>query len=203
MIFILTIRNSNSVPVFVRVTDMFWSIGVISNLYTSSPIKLPCSAYSVSMDLAIAVNFWDAGPEAIGEDMHMYLKCFFLTDGRVICRSIFSPASQCNITGEGTGLSGYMSGISARYTQAVRHLWGSLDSGYALRKTLMGIFAPEVEPSIILKNAPVDKIGKTEQASFPYQPWTIFSLFHRMLESHIIMGHLFILITISTVIFPL
>ena len=105
-------RNANDVPVFVRVTDMFWSIGVMSNLYHDSPVKIPCSAYSVSMTLAISVNFWDAGAEAIGEDLHMYLKCFFATKGHVIMKSIFSPASQCNIEGEGSGILGYISGMN-------------------------------------------------------------------------------------------
>lgn len=108
--FLILYRNANNVPVFVRVTDMFWSIGVMSNLYKNSPIKIPCSAYSLSMDLAVSVGFWDSGPEAIGEDMHMYLKCLFATKGHVIVKSIYSPASQCNIEGEGIGYRGWFSG---------------------------------------------------------------------------------------------
>lgn len=87
----------------------------MSNLYKGSPVKLPCSAYTVSMDLAVSVNFWDAGEEAIGEDLHMYLKCFFATRGHVIVKSIFSPASQCNIEGEGKGLVGWSSGKTKLY----------------------------------------------------------------------------------------
>ncbi|KNC97229.1 uncharacterized protein SPPG_07616 [Spizellomyces punctatus DAOM BR117] len=196
-------RNSKNVPVFVRVTDMFWSIGVISNLYPSSSVKIPCSAYSVSMDLALAVNFWDAGPEAIGEDMHMYLKCFFATEGRVIVKSIFSPASQCNVEGTGSGVSGYVSGLKARYDQAKRHLWGSLDTGYALRRTLMGMIAPGYEATIPLKNANVNKYGKEETPKLKYEPLVIMELLHRLLESHILMGHLFVLIVTSALILPI
>ncbi|KAI9203187.1 uncharacterized protein BJ171DRAFT_154483 [Polychytrium aggregatum] len=187
-------RNSNDVPVFVRVTDMFWSVGVISNLYPSSSVKIPCSAYSVSMDLAINVRFWDAGPEAIGEDMHMYLKCFFATDGKVIVKSIFSPASQCNIEGEGTGWNGYVSNLSARYTQGKRHLWGSLDTGYVLRRTLLRMIAPGYEPT-------VDTTG----TSFPesgFKPSVLAFLFHRMFESHILMGHMFILMFFTSIFLP-
>ncbi|KAJ3195415.1 hypothetical protein HK101_000257, partial [Irineochytrium annulatum] len=196
-------RNANQVPVFVRVTDMFWSIGVMSNLYPSSPVKIPCSAYSVSMDLVIAVGFWDAGPEAIGEDMHMYLKCFFCTGGRVIVKSIFSPASQCNIEGNGQkGISGWVSAMRARYTQARRHLWGSLDTGYALRRALLGILVPGYERVIQLKNAPVDKLGKEDRLA-GFDLGALFSLFHRLLEAHILMGHFFVLMLISSFILPI
>ncbi|KAJ3163617.1 hypothetical protein HDU86_000200 [Geranomyces michiganensis] len=197
-------RNSNNVPVFVRVTDMFWSIGVISNLYPSSSVKIPCSAYSVSMDLAQAVNFWDAGPEAIGEDMHMYLKCFFATEGRVIVKSIFSPASGCNVEGSGSGLSGWVSGMNARYDQAKRHLWGSLDTGYSLRRILMSFIAPNYEATIPLKNLATTKYGKQEVSSkLRYSPFLILELVHRLLESHILMGHLFCMIIISAIILPI
>ncbi|KAI8995789.1 hypothetical protein BC832DRAFT_595932 [Gaertneriomyces semiglobifer] len=213
-------RNSSNVPVFVRVTDMFWCIGVISNLYPSSSIKIPCSAYSVSMELAIAVNFWDAGPEAIGEDMHMYLKCFFATQGRVIVKSIFSPASQCNVEGTGTGVKGYLSGLHARYDQAKRHLWGSLDTGYTLRRSLMSVLAPGSEPTLPMRTsnggnkygkdashdaklAKSDPHASTSRTPEPYSFWVWAELIHRLLESHILMGHLFVLIIVSALILPI
>jgi len=76
-----------------------------------SPVKIPCSAYSLSMDLAMGCGGWDAGPEAVGEDMHMYLKCFFKTQGKVKVITIWSAASQCNVEGSGKGVSGYISGM--------------------------------------------------------------------------------------------
>ncbi|RKP00797.1 hypothetical protein CXG81DRAFT_12802 [Caulochytrium protostelioides] len=127
-------RNASAVPPFVRTTDMLWSIGVLGNLYDSSPIKFPCSAYSATLALVRAVGGWDGGAEALGEDMHMMLKCFFATRGRVDVTSVYSPASQCNVEGEPG--SGWAGALAARYTQATRHIWGSLDTGYALRRTL-------------------------------------------------------------------
>jgi len=35
------------------------------------------------MALATKVGFWDAGPQAIGEDMHMFIKTLFDTKGHV------------------------------------------------------------------------------------------------------------------------
>ncbi|KAJ3306197.1 hypothetical protein HDU76_004883 [Blyttiomyces sp. JEL0837] len=196
-------RNSNHVPVFVRVTDMFWSIGVMSNLYSSSPVKIPCSAYSVSMDLCIAVNFWDPGPEAIGEDLHMYLKCFFCTEGNLIVKSIFSPASQCNVEGDGgNDWAGFRKGLSARYVQAKRHLWGSLDTGYSLRRALLGILAPGFEKTIELRNLKADKIGKGDNEKNSFDFVTLCVLFHRLLEAHILMGHMFLLILTAWIILP-
>ncbi|RKP04202.1 hypothetical protein CXG81DRAFT_5546, partial [Caulochytrium protostelioides] len=191
-------RNAKNVPVFVRVTDMFWAIGVMSNLYPGSAIKTPCSAYSVSMNLALSVGFWDAGAEAIGEDLHMYLKCFFATDGRVIVKSIYSPASQCNVEGEGDGMAGYVSGIRARYTQAKRHLWGSLDSGYAIRQAILA-FCDSRDSSI---KDPKAKEATAATRSPLMGSMLLFHLFHRLFEAHILMGHLCMLIVASTIIVP-
>ncbi|KAI8926469.1 hypothetical protein BC831DRAFT_456278 [Entophlyctis helioformis] len=195
-------RNAKSVPSFVRVTDMYWSIGVISNLYPTSPVKIPCSAYSVSMDLAISVGFWDAGAEAIGEDMHMYLKCFFSTNGHVIVKTIFSPASQCNIEGEGEGLAGYISGMSARYTQGKRHLWGTLDFGYSIRRTILSYIAPETQRTVQLKNAGVSKFGKEDASASTINPKLLLVLAHRLLECHLLMGQFLVLVALGSLVVP-
>lgn len=171
----------------------------MSNLYPTSPVKVPCSAYSVSMDLVIAVNFWDAGPEAIGEDMHMYLKCYFSTAGRVIVKSIFSPASQCNIEGTGTGVSGYISGMTARYTQSKRHLWGTLDFGYVIRRTILSYLAPDTQCTVYLKNG---SVTKSDHEDDDFQIWGIFTMFHRMFEAHIFMGQFLTLVLVSNIIIP-
>lgn len=55
----------------------------IGGIYPSSGAKLPTSAYSVSLALAIQIGFWDAGPQAIGEDMHMFCKSMLDTRGNV------------------------------------------------------------------------------------------------------------------------
>ena len=201
-------RNAKDVPIFVRITDIMWSIGVMSNLYPGSPIKLPCSAYSISTDLAVAINFWDSGPEAIGEDMHMYLKSFFCTQGRVIVKSIFSPASQCNIEGVGTGVAWFVSNMQARYTQGKRHLWGSLDTGYSLRRILLAMVAPEADPSIIqFKNLGVDKIGEKDDdhitgVGLRRKLGTLATLLHRLGEAHLFIGHMVFLVIVSQLLLP-
>ena len=172
-----------------------WSIGVIANLYPSSPVKIPCSAYSVSMDLAIAVDFWDSGPEAIGEDLHMYLKCFFSSRGHVIVKSIFSPASQCNIEGSG----GIISGLKARYTQAKRHLWGSLDFGYVLRRTIYSFTTPESENTVNIKNKAANRNSGELQH---IQAYKLVTMFYRLFEAHILPGQVLPILLVAFIVIP-
>ncbi|KAJ3137664.1 hypothetical protein HK101_003862, partial [Irineochytrium annulatum] len=188
-------RNSKDVPAIVRITDTMWSIGVMSNLYPSSPVSFPCSAYSISLELAVAVGFWDVGPEALGEDMHMYLKCFFATEGRVHMTTIYSPASCCNIEGEGI-----FGGLRSRYGQAKRHLWGGLDFGFALRRAVQGILGPAEGPVV----RPHDPKGKkrSDDASQGFSLAKLAVLFQRMLEAHIIMGHLVLLLILTSLLVP-
>ncbi len=88
------------------------------------------------MTLAGTVGGWDTGPESIGEDLHMYLKCYFATSGRLNVQIIYSPASQSNVSSDTKGWRGSAANIRARYRQALRHMWGALDTGYAIEKAL-------------------------------------------------------------------
>jgi hypothetical protein len=128
-------RNAHNVPAVVRVADILWSAGGISGLYKGSNIAPPTSVYSLPLELIDRVGGWDCGAEAIGEDLHMYLKCFFALNGRLTTRTIYSPVSQSNVVdGSTSGLRGVYLDMRARYKQALRHMWGALDTGYAMRK---------------------------------------------------------------------
>ncbi|KAF7531495.1 hypothetical protein G7054_g8841 [Neopestalotiopsis clavispora] len=128
-------RNANDVPAIVRVADILWSAAGMSGLYSGSTIAPPTSVYSVPLVLVDRVGGWDADSEAIGEDLHMYLKCFFAMNGNLTSRTVLSPVSQSNVSGDGgKGVAGLITDMKARYKQALRHMWGCLDSGYAMRK---------------------------------------------------------------------
>lgn len=131
-------RNAHNVPAIVRVADVLWSAAGMSGLYKGSTIAPPTSVYSVPLELVDRVGGWDCDSEAIGEDLHMYLKCFFALNGNLTVRTVLSPVSQSNVTGGGRdkGISGIITDIRARYKQALRHMWGALDTGYALRKVV-------------------------------------------------------------------
>jgi hypothetical protein len=180
---------------FVRSTDLAWSIANLSHNYPGSTIKIPSSAYSLSMNLAISVNFWDVGPESVGEDMHMYLKCFFATKGNVIVKSIYSPVSCCNVEGKG----GYFSFFKARYNQSKRHLWGSLDTGYVFRRSLISLFAPEADNDLVKKPTTlIMEKGHNESSSIPLGK--LFILWIRMFESHILFGQFLIFLIFNSLI---
>lgn len=129
-------RNAHNVPAIVRVADVLWSAAGMSGLYSGSTIAPPTSVYSLPLELVDRVGGWDCDSEAIGEDLHMYLKCFFALNGNLTVRTVLSPVSQTNVSGGGSkkGYSGLVMDMRARYKQALRHMWGALDSGYAMRK---------------------------------------------------------------------
>ena len=130
-------RNAHNVPAVVRVADILWAAAGMSGLYNGSTISPPTSVYSLPLQLIDRVGGWDCDAEAIGEDLHMYLKCFFALNGNLTVRTVLSPISQCNVTcGKGDGLMGLYGDMRARYKQAKRHMWGSLDTGYALRRVV-------------------------------------------------------------------
>lgn len=181
--------NANQVSPIVRIADMLWSAGVMSNLYDSSPIKFPCSAYSLPLSLVHAVGYWDTDAHAIGEDMHMFLKCFFATSGQLEVKTIYSPASQCNVEGTWWG-----DGIAARYGQAKRHMWGCLDSGYVLRRSLFGLLAPGYDS---VEGGEIVKVDRVPLERPPHQLFELpldklLTLVHRSLEAHVFMVCFFV-----------
>ncbi|KAJ3372356.1 hypothetical protein HDU91_003784 [Kappamyces sp. JEL0680] len=188
-------RNADKVPMLVRVGDMQWSMAVISNMFPGAPFSPPCSAYSIPVQLAAAVGLWDCDELSIGEDFHMYIKTYFSTHGQVMLKTIYSPASCCNI--EGTGLIG---GINARITQAKRHMWGSLDLGYTLRRALFGLFAPTFD------------LPKDQLARIPFSPHSSYDFgrlasqlvpfAYFLFEAHIFVGQTLLLLILSKWIIP-
>jgi len=124
--------NALDVPAAVRVTDMVWTITVTQQLSTGRRVRFPCSCYSLSLVLANRVSFWDKGPEAIGEDAHMFLKCLFKTSGEARIETIYIPAGCYNVCGDS-----WFGSIKARYDQMFRHLWGTFDLAYIIQQSLI------------------------------------------------------------------
>ncbi|KAK7907861.1 hypothetical protein PG985_015164 [Apiospora marii] len=129
-------RNAHNIPAVVRVGDIplgwcryVWLVQRFNDCSSST------SVYSVPLQLVDRVGGWDSDAKAIGEDLHMYLKCFFALNGNLTVRTVLSPMSQTNVKGDGgEGVGGVYNDVKARYKQAPRHMWGALDSGYAIRK---------------------------------------------------------------------
>ncbi|KAL9111070.1 MAG: hypothetical protein Q9227_004503 [Pyrenula ochraceoflavens] len=188
-------RNAHRIPLLVRVADLSQKRGV----------AIPTSVYTVTLPLVNLVHGWDADAGAIGEDMHMMLKCYYGANGQLAIESVPSPASQCNISTNLLGIRGWLANHRARYSQALRHMWGCLDSGYAVHKWL----------TIGNKNASsansvhLTRHSELELKLAHYQlhggrarmlTWRNLKLLTRIFEAHFVPVHLPV-VTISSTIF--
>ncbi|CAK1366763.1 unnamed protein product [Cercospora beticola] len=211
-------RNLHRVPLPVRTADLMWAGAGISSLYQGSTICIPTSVYSLPMTLVEQVGGWDTDPGAIGEDMHMYLKCFFALSGNLDVRIVYAAASQCNVSSDEQGFMGYFAGLDARYKQATRHMWGALDTGYTIRQTIsmlrrhressqgstnVPLSAPNSNwtafcTSTGLHKSMTSTTTTTEQAPpRPINWYNLFVLYHRMFEAHFLPVHLCVILITS------
>lgn len=200
-------RNAHQVPLLVRIADLMWCGAGLSCFQikpTRTGVGIPTAVYTVTLPLVHLVSGWDTGPGAIGEDMHMLLKCYFATNGKLLVESIASPASQCNISSDKSGLRGWIGSHQARYVQGLRHMWGCLDTGFAVNQ--WSKLGGRVNPQPLRQR----KLSHTELELklSQYQlhgdagvkmTWRNFVLFTRMFEAHFLPAHLLIIVLVSTI----
>ncbi|KAH7171158.1 glycosyl transferase family group 2-domain-containing protein [Dactylonectria macrodidyma] len=218
-------RNAHNVHALVRVADVVWAAAGMSGLYPGSSIAPPTSVYSLPLDLIDRVGGWDCDGEAIGEDLHMYIKCFFALNGNLTSRVINCPVSQSNVTGGGgSGWRGAFADINARYKQALRHMWGALDTGFAMRK-LVEMWLERKHTSrayqplhcthangadlFILENRLGDNADQPRENgifsditkdTIKEPHWEhVFYMVHRIFEAHFLPVHMAILVIASTI----
>ena len=162
------------------------------------------------MTLAGQVGGWDTGPESVGEDMHMYLKCYFKTKGHCQVKIIYSPASQSNVHSDEKGIRGVYANLNSRYKQALRHMWGSLDSGYAIQKGIESLWNKNDEKLTewLQSSAPEDRVPRWVNDSnlthftppnlyesdrprpTKFNKVNLFLVYHRLFEAHFLPLHL-------------
>jgi len=115
------------------VSRIYFGQAPVSRPTTKLQICPPTSVYSLPLSLIGLTGEWDSGEEAIGEDLHTYIKCFFALNGNLTTRTVLSAASQSNVHTDGRGIRGFFKDINVCYRQALRHMWGALDSGFAVK----------------------------------------------------------------------
>ncbi|KIW96592.1 uncharacterized protein Z519_01983 [Cladophialophora bantiana CBS 173.52] len=213
-------RNAHLVPQMVRIADLMWcgaGLSCFTSKPTGSTIAIPTAVYTLPLPLVCLAGGWDTGSEAIGEDMHMMLKCYFAANGRMKIRSIPSPASQCNVTTGKAGVRGWLANHSARYAQGLRHMWGCLDTGYAVRQWCkIG-----AEPNPHDQSTPSSETSSSDSGR-PNRPrhveiclklsqhalhgpslrrftWRNLILFSRLFEAHFLPIHLFLVLLASAI----
>jgi hypothetical protein len=81
---------------------------------------LPVHACSLSLRLAHDIGYWDTWPDAIGEDMHMFIKAFLRTNGATQLHPIHAPINMTHVQGPT-----YLRSLWARFLQVrVGACWG-------------------------------------------------------------------------------
>lgn len=126
---ILFDMNTESTPFIVCVNDYMWAAMAIQNMSPfAGVVGFPMSAYSMSVNLVRRVQFWDTHPDAIGEDMHMFIKAFIRTKGEVKVQFVPAPINMGHVEG-----NSYLGTVWARVLQAERHMRGIADTAYTLK----------------------------------------------------------------------
>ena len=99
--------------------------------YLAAPwwMALPMSSYSLSLKLLTESGNWDT--DVIADEWHMLIKAYFASGGRVSLQHIFLPFLADSTTGNSIFQS-----IKNRYTQTLRHAWGSKEFGYMVAKLI-------------------------------------------------------------------
>eukprot|EP00882_Tetradesmus_deserticola_P002372 GHRQ01002530.1.p1 GENE.GHRQ01002530.1~~GHRQ01002530.1.p1 ORF type:complete len:629 (+),score=316.28 GHRQ01002530.1:555-2441(+) len=122
-------QDNSGVPGIVRATDYMWSALAAQNLNSWFGVGFPISNYSLSLKLVHDIGYWDTFPDAIGEDMHMFIKAFMRTNGATQLHPIHAPINMLHVQGPNWVMS-----LWARFLQAERHMRGIADTAYALHE---------------------------------------------------------------------
>ena len=99
--------------------------------YLAAPwwMAMPMSSYSLSLKLLAQSGNWDT--DVIADEWHMLIKAYFATGGRVSLQHIFLPFLADSTTG-----ANIFQSIKKRYSQTLRHAWGSKEFGYMVAKLI-------------------------------------------------------------------
>ena len=99
--------------------------------YLAAPwwMAMPMSSYSLSLKLLEQSGNWDT--DVIADEWHMLIKAYFATGGQVAIEHIFLPFLADSTTG-----ANIFQSIKNRYSQTLRHAWGSKEVGYMLAKLI-------------------------------------------------------------------
>ncbi|KAJ3020400.1 UNVERIFIED_CONTAM: hypothetical protein HDU68_010183 [Siphonaria sp. JEL0065] len=196
-------RNSSSVPVFVRIFDISWSSAQLAYMMPNYPFSPALSAYTLPFDLAREIGFWDRHWGAMAEDMHMTFKIIIATKGRVEYQQMYSPASQCNIVGNNSGI---WSSAKARTIQLKRHNWGgALEFSGVLALKLVKLFGGDTETPTLTDDFMYGgkKRGVVEKAKDWFHGLLVlmFSTYH-LLEITVLSGHCMMVNVMTAVFVP-
>lgn len=113
----------------IQVGAMLANVHMLGNLSKPDRCIFPQSTYTLSLQMAHEVDYWDA--DIIPEDWHMFLKCFYRFSGQVEVEPIYLPTGNDAVKAGGLRRS-----LVEYYQQKKRHAWGASDIPYAVREVL-------------------------------------------------------------------
>jgi hypothetical protein len=122
-------NNIWHVPAPLRLPNGLAGLNHLARLCRKHRMVFPQSCYSLSLQMAEEVGYWDV--DVVPEDWHMFLKCFFNLGGNVDVEPIYLPLGN-----DGPRSKGYFRTFSNHYQQARRHAWGATDIPYAILQLL-------------------------------------------------------------------
>ena len=105
-------------------------------------MAMPMSSYALSMKLLENSGNWDG--DVIADEWHMLIKAYFAQGGKVELQHVFLP-----FLADATQGDNLLDAIKQRYSQTLRHAWGSKEVGYMLAKMIENPQVPFV-PSLKL-----------------------------------------------------
>jgi hypothetical protein len=126
---ILLTNNIWEAPAPLRVGSALAGVHILANLSKRDRVVFPQSTYSLSLQMADEVGYWDA--DIIPEDWHMFLKCYYAFSGAVEVEPIYLPTGNDAVRARTT----WRSFIEA-FQQHKRHAWGASDIPFAVREML-------------------------------------------------------------------
>lgn len=112
-----------------RIVNTYATAFELAYLTASWWMAMPMSSYSLSLKLLEDSGNWDT--DVIADEWHMYIKAYFAKNGKVELEHIFLPFLADSTTGKNI-----IQSIKNRYSQTLRHAWGSKEVGYMIAKMI-------------------------------------------------------------------
>ena len=108
----------------VRVTDAVWSTLSVASLCRPFLPGFPVSTYTLTLQHARQMGYWETGDVGIGEDWHTVARSFFASGGSS-AETIVAPFAAQHVPT-----------FLARYNQSKRHAYGHQSIGYVIWKIM-------------------------------------------------------------------
>ncbi|MCA9890104.1 MAG: hypothetical protein KC546_17115 [Anaerolineae bacterium] len=105
--------------------------------YLAAPywLAMPMSSYSLSLKLLDQSEYWDG--DVIADEWHMFIKAYFSSEGMVRLQAVMLPFMADATIGDTLWAE-----LKNRYSQTLRHAWGSKEMGYMIAKMIDNPYMP-------------------------------------------------------------